>query len=272
MLVPKGEPGLAIPLANSRELSSTVVGLPVRVSLESADGGFAAKSIVLEAVAAWADATRTTQAYPGVERMAGDLRQASERAFRSGAMGPGEALSELIASSRELEREIASALTDLPADQGQERAALRERLRDTRTTTKALYLRSDMYRPEAYKRIFDNSRGSTAIAVRGVSPPYCSGFLVAKDAILTARHCLLIDKRFSEEYDASDLRSSTTSSTWRAPRSRRTPIRSRRSRSRVFPSSMGTRTSTSPCFGLTRTLTEKWREKSGPSSAFRRPP
>ena len=61
-----------------------------------------------------------------MERVASRLGQASEYAFRSGAMGPGEALSDLIASSRELEREIASAITDLPADKQQERAVLDE--------------------------------------------------------------------------------------------------------------------------------------------------
>ena len=205
VLVPDSEPDLAISLANSRALSSTVVGLPVRVKLESSEEGVVARSISLEAVAEWSDGARSTGTHQGVDKVAADLRQASERSFRSGGMGPGEALSELLASSQALERELANALVSLPADRAQERTVLRENLKKARATSKALYARSDVYRPEAYRRIFDNSRGTVAIAVRGVDRPYCSGFLVATDAILTARHCLLVDPELPDEFDASEL-------------------------------------------------------------------
>ena len=87
-------------------------------------------------------------------------------------------------------KELVSAYRVVDEADMQAQHQLIENFQEVHRTGKALYgtNRDDRYPPEAYQRIFDNSRGSLAILADG-GEVHCSGVLVARDHVLTNKHC-----------------------------------------------------------------------------------
>jgi V8-like Glu-specific endopeptidase len=62
-------------------------------------------------------------------------------------------------------------------------------VRSEKAIKKAIYGHSDVYPPQTYQDIFNQSRSVIGLARKGEGQVICSGVLIAADRVLTARHC-----------------------------------------------------------------------------------
>lgn len=63
---------------------------------------------------------------------------------------------------------------------------------------KALYGFDDSFYPETYQKIYENSKGGVAIKYKSSWEPHCSGSLISKSLVLTAKHCVSAGKTHLE--------------------------------------------------------------------------
>jgi hypothetical protein len=192
VLTPTVAPDVRIPVADPRSVEG-LVGLPVTAQVQKvASAGVRALDLQLGPVGEWLRRSSVLPAkrFPDLNRAVDALREQASAITSSNPSEVKQAQEALLPKSEQLERELVLAYGALPPGKTPQRDALVHQFRSVRDTTKAIYGRLDIYRPEAYKRIFENSRGSVALAVIGNPEPYCSGFLMGRDLVLTAAHCL----------------------------------------------------------------------------------
>jgi hypothetical protein len=144
-------------------------------------------------------------------REVNEAYQKVDRAFErvKGTQSTAVELRVLQQEFQSAEQALAEVYEELPSEMEEEQAVVREEYRALQLEQKALYgsNRDDMYPPEAYLRIYNNSKGSLAVALRGDPDPSCSGFLIGDDLVLTANHCIQdalpteLEVRFNYEED-----------------------------------------------------------------------
>ncbi len=212
VLVPDDAAHRPLLLANAGTVTPAMVGAPIRATVRPEnERSVTLESATLAAVADWreksADLPRAR--FRGVFEAFEDLDAATEAAFRPGAMAmPG--LEEALRSGVKLsEKEIVKAYGTLEPGEDELREILVERFAAATRQSKAFYSYDDRYRPRAYERIFNNSRGGVALSRKGrEKEPFCSGVLISDDLVLTALHCLdLLPEEISVVFDLEeDLR------------------------------------------------------------------
>jgi len=179
----------SLEVSNPNTVSTYARHLPVEAKLSlDPQQKVKVQDLSLEATSKWkraafrakADYHRITEAYDRLDAVA------------KRALGPDAR--EIDAAA--LKQEVANVNTAIvttyaaipPTDTESQREVLAT-FRDARRTGKAIYGFDDRYPPQTYQRIYENSRGTLALA-RGENKPHCSGVLIGRDLALTNYHCV----------------------------------------------------------------------------------
>ncbi|MGH9350537.1 MAG: trypsin-like serine protease [Vicinamibacterales bacterium] len=201
------------PVLNPDAVPQASLELPVRVTLRTEDDGVRVTTPpVLEAVASWRERRNrfSKLRFEALHVAFGALESRAE-AMRRGTMSGEE---ELTVPLAQVEEEIVDAYGALGSTDDESRKVLVRQFLEVRRTQKARYDRNDQYPPAAYDRIYRNSRGAVALADRDENGSFCSGVLVSRDLVLTARHCFTrllpeqrarVEARFNYERDLSGI-------------------------------------------------------------------
>jgi secreted trypsin-like serine protease len=207
IFMPKDKPSEYVSLPGTKELSSHTLGLPVTAVIEETRGAPLARQLELEAVSDWQEQkVLSRKSFPRIHAAMDELKAIFRKVLAPGQHNAGDARA-LLQASEKAERELINAYSLTEGQRSSERDELLRQFSTLRRTTKAIYTRLDNYPPEGYRRIFENSRSTGALAVRGERLPFCSGFLIGTDLFLTAAHCLEVyqpdelEVRFEYELD-----------------------------------------------------------------------
>lgn len=185
---------------NAETLSKYVQGLPLNYELAAGDetGTLQLKPVALQVSESW-NATGLGQKYDRLDQAFGRLDSAGIALARPDA---GEAQVDAFADQLQTTRtELArSYRTAIATADVAEQQALLETYRAVQRTGKAIYghRRDDRYPPQAYERIYANSKGSVAILESGRAV-HCSGVLIGRDLVLTNHHC--VEGLFPQDLD-----------------------------------------------------------------------
>ncbi len=201
-LSPTDDPSVSIPFDQATTVSPAAIGLPVAVTITNPQASNAnVNAVTLSAAREW---KAQSAALP--KQSADVLNHAFEKIDRaqaalfaaSGDSKSRETLAETVNAAKEQVVDAYATAHRSGAIAQEEIGALVKAYLALERTGKALYGKRDIYRPGAYERIFENSRGVGAVAPKNNAPAICTAFLVAKDAALTAAHCL-------QQYLATEL-------------------------------------------------------------------
>lgn len=184
-----------VPLAvqNSAELSKYAQRIPFEYQVtleEEGDAGVRVQPEKLTAVQRWDESRFSTkESLTAVENA---YRQLDERAITMASADATEQDAQAFGQQLKATKEELAVAYRAAGDSDMEtQHRLIENYTELQRTGKALYgiNRDDRYPPEAYQRIFENSRGSLAILRRN-RDVHCSGVLMARDFVLTNHHCI----------------------------------------------------------------------------------
>lgn len=180
-----------VPVANAEILPERVQRLPVQAQLtfDAELDMVRIDKLTLEPVANWnARSDRDKDRFAVANAAHEQLATAADRALAPDATEEDlTALADQVQATQEAIVEETQGDEPLTAD---EEAELRAQYMALRRTNKAIYRHDDRYRPQAYTRIYENSRGSLGLVKRGDSQPVCSGVLVGENLALTNYHCV----------------------------------------------------------------------------------
>jgi hypothetical protein len=181
----------AVPVANADILPDRVQQLQVQAQLtfDPALDMVRIDKLTLDPVATWnarsdRDKDRFAVANAAHER----LETVADR-----ALAPDATEEDLTALAEQVQATQAAIVEETQGDApltAEDEAELRAQYMALRRTNKAIYRHDDRYRPMAYTRIYENSRGSLGLVRRGESQPICSGVLVGENLALTNFHCI----------------------------------------------------------------------------------
>jgi secreted trypsin-like serine protease len=197
-LVPRQPQAPAIELEDSPSVPTAALNLPLTLTLQEDAHGTHVTSFTLQALSNW-DREKSRLSSPrfkATQDAFANLAAATEKAMQPGTLGGDtRLLAEKLDSTASA---LADAYAQTPPADALTRRELVRRYRDI-TTTQKQYGDNDVYPPETYDHIFQNSRGIAALG-RPDEPTFCSGVLIAADLFLTAAHCL--DKYAPGELEA----------------------------------------------------------------------
>jgi len=185
---------------NSAQLSKYAQRIPYEYQLELEDEDSASVTVQaqqLTAVKRWRESEFPTKG--DLTAVEDAYRQLDERAL---SIVPADATDEDVKAFNEqlgaTKEQLIAAYRAAGDDDVETQHEIIENYTELQRTGKALYglNRDDRYPPEAYRRIFENSRGSLAILQVG-GDVHCSGVLIARDFVLTNQHC--VDGFFVQE-------------------------------------------------------------------------
>ncbi len=183
----------AVKVNNADYLGQQVRQMPVQAVVGAGPGDTVElKDVELQATKRWNDRSPAWRArYGKVDAAQKKLSEAAESALTAEASESD--LKVLKQSVDETQQELVQAYQNLPAGQRREQRALVEQHAELRRLDKSLYGidRDDRYPPQAYERIYANSRGSFALRVKGQDKPRCSAVLIGEKLALTNHHCIL---------------------------------------------------------------------------------
>lgn len=181
-------------VTNSEDLSKFAQRIPYEYEIEvddAAEGTVNLKAQQLTAVKKWQETDFATKDdFTALENAYQALDQSALSIVR-----PEATAVDAQRFSRVLDRtkqELVAAYQrtiDTGADNDSQRQII-QNYQELERTGKALYgiARDDRYPPEAYQRIYANSRGSLAL-LSGSGDVHCSGVLIADEYALTNQHC-----------------------------------------------------------------------------------
>ncbi|RDZ28585.1 serine protease [Lysobacter silvisoli] len=187
----------AVPVVNPGALGQNVRQLPVQVVVSDTPAGVEGVrigAVKLQATERWRQLSPQQRSkFGNVDAAQRRLGAAAESALRPNAT-PAD-LGRLRQAVDATERQVLSAYRSLPPSQRSEQRVLVEQHSELRRAKKSLYglNRDDRYPPQAYERIYANSRGAFALRVRGEEMPRCSAVLIGETLALTNNHCILED-------------------------------------------------------------------------------
>lgn len=192
----------AVKVSNADYLGQSVRQMPVQAVVTAGpDDSVELKDVELQATKRWNDRSPAWRArYGNVDVAQKKLSTVAEKALSAEATQSD--LKQLKQTVDEAEQQVIQAYQSLPAAQRQEQRALVEQHAELRRLNKSLYGldRDDRYPPQAYERIYANSRGAFALRVKGQEKPRCSAVLIGEKLALTNNHCIL--EEATEELEA----------------------------------------------------------------------
>lgn len=192
----------AVKVSNADYLGQSVRQMPVQAVVTAGpDDSVELKDVELQATKRWNDRSPAWRArYGKVDVAQKKLSTVAEKALSAEATQSD--LKQLKQTVDEAEQQVIQAYQALPAAQRQEQRALVEQHAELRRLNKSLYGldRDDRYPPQAYERIYANSRGAFALRVKGQEKPRCSAVLIGEKLALTNNHCIL--EEATEELEA----------------------------------------------------------------------
>lgn len=192
----------AVKVSNADYLGQSVRQMPVQAVVTAGpDDSVELKDVELQATKRWNDRSPAWRArYGNVDVAQKKLSTVAEKALSAEATQSD--LKQLKQTVDEAEQQVIQAYQALPAAQRQEQRALVEQHAELRRLNKSLYGldRDDRYPPQAYERIYANSRGAFALRVKGQEKPRCSAVLIGEKLALTNNHCIL--EEATEELEA----------------------------------------------------------------------
>jgi hypothetical protein len=131
------------------------------------------------------------RAFPEVDAAQNRLKLAMGRTLIRGS-GSAE-FSTAQNAAGELERKIKDSYASLDAASRRLRGrTLVDQHAEVRRLQRDFFRKdyNERYAPETYQRIYANTRGASALRLKGEDLPLCSGVLIAKHLVLTNRHCV----------------------------------------------------------------------------------
>ena len=194
----------AIPVANPTAIGQDLRQLPVQVVVsETAGASDEVKigAVKLQATERWQrlDPQQRLK-YRNVDAAQRRLGVAADSALRPNATQAD--LGRLRLAVEATEKQVVAAYRSLPPEQRAEQRVLVEQHSELRRAKKSLRTpnRDDRYPPQAYERIYANSRGAFGLRVRGDPEPRCSAVLIGEKLALTNNHCIL--EELPDEFEA----------------------------------------------------------------------
>jgi V8-like Glu-specific endopeptidase len=182
-----------VPVANANVVGQQVRQLPVEVVVSGGPADtVTVHDVKLQASAHWEQLPpEQRRRYRRVDAAQRQLSNAADAALRPDATDAD--IAQLKQAVERTERQVVAAYKTVPAGQRREQRALVEQHRELRRAQKSLYGidRDDRYPPQAYERIYANSRGAFGLRVKGDARPRCSAVLVGEKLALTNNHCIL---------------------------------------------------------------------------------
>ena len=183
----------AVKVNNADYLGQQVRQMPVQAVVAPGPGdSVELKDVELQASKRWNDRSPAWRArYGKLDSAQKKLDEAAQSALTESASESD--LKRLKQSVEEAQKEAVQAYRALPASQRQEQRAIVEQHAELRRLDKSLYGldRDDRYPPQAYEKIYANSRGAFALRVKGQDKPRCSAVLIGEKLALTNNHCIL---------------------------------------------------------------------------------
>ncbi|MFA6985669.1 MAG: trypsin-like peptidase domain-containing protein [Arenimonas sp.] len=192
----------AVPIANAQFLSQQVRQLPVEVVVSEGPGdSVKLEEVKLQATKRWEELSNAQrQRYGAIDVAQRRLDRMAQSALNSTATRAdiGRLKQAVVAT----ELKVLESYKAIPDSQRMEQRVLVEQYSELRRAEKSLYgfARDDRYPPQAYERIYANSRGAFALRVKAESTPRCSAVLISERLALTNNHCIL--EELPEELEA----------------------------------------------------------------------
>lgn len=183
----------AVKVNNADYLGQQVRQMPVQAVVAPGPGDTVElKDVELQASKRWNDRSPAWRArYGKLDAAQKKLDEAAQSALTENASEAD--LKRLKQSVAEAQNEAVQAYQALSSSQRQEQRAIVEQHAELRRLDKSLYGldRDDRYPPQAYEKIYANSRGAFALRVKGQDKPRCSAVLIGEKLALTNNHCIL---------------------------------------------------------------------------------
>lgn len=182
-----------IAVSNPDAISANVRQMPVQAVVTQATGNSVRlQGVQLQATKRWNDLPAARRAkYRALDAQQRRVSAAADVALKPNASERD--LRQLKQSVEEAEKRVVEAYKSVPAMQRSEQRELVEQHAELRRLNKSLYGlgHDDRYPPQAYQRIYANSRGAFALHARSDDKPRCSAVLIGEKLALTNNHCIL---------------------------------------------------------------------------------
>lgn len=203
-LKPVGDGTTAIPLAPDQKLPEAAKDAPVNVRVQLENGTARITGVTLPVLADWSNAKANFAGSPDLVGAMDALKQASDRALHvepaSTPASPDEHVARDETGRSDLTEELGKTEEQIIAeylkliDQSPKDVVRRTQLVSmfvkTKRSNKALYGRPDYYASTSYLSMYNAAKSAVALAVADTQKAFCSGVLISRDLVLTARHCL----------------------------------------------------------------------------------
>lgn len=192
---------IRLPIAPPSVIPPGVAGVPLSVQVRRQDDQLKITSATLPAIDQWRRVrSELSQKHPQLVAPFEQLERRSDRILPQNFLRGESTVRPDLAPEAQFkafneeaivaENAIIEAFLSLDAADAEGRSRLIDLFSTTLRTRKAIYGRSDLYRPMIYQMIRDASRGSVAIVEKNPDRVRCSGVLVGQNIVLTALHCL----------------------------------------------------------------------------------
>lgn len=182
----------SVEVANPNIVAQQVRQMPVQAAIVDGPGdSVQLQNVQLQATKRWNDLPSAKRAqYRNVDTAQRRLSNVAESAL--GADATDADLRRLKQSVDATENQVVQAYKTLGASQRSEQRELVEQHAELRRLNKSLYGfdHDDRYPPQAYERIYANSRGAFALRARQEDKPRCSAVLISEKLALTNNHCI----------------------------------------------------------------------------------
>lgn len=192
----------AVPVSNASAVGQQVRQVPILAAVIDGPGdSVQLQDVQLQATKRWNDLEPAQRAkYRNVDAAQRRMSNIAETAL--GAEATAADLRQLKRSAEVTEQQLVQAYKTLGAGQRSEQRELVEQHAEVRRLSKSLYGldHDDRYPPQAYQRIYANSRGAFALRARQEDKPRCSAVLIGETLALTNNHCILDET--AEEFEA----------------------------------------------------------------------
>lgn len=192
----------AVTVANPDAVAQAVRQMPVQAVIVDGPGdSVQLQDVQLQATKRWNDLPSAKRAqYRNVDVAQRRLSNAAESAL--GADATDSDLRALKRSVEATENQVIQAYKTLDPGDRVEQRELVEQHAELRRLNKSLYGldRDDRYPPQAYERIYANSRGAFALRAMQEEKPRCSAVLIGERLALTNNHCIL--EEAPDEFEA----------------------------------------------------------------------
>lgn len=196
----------AVPVANPSVIAQQVRQMPVEAVVTAAPataagtaGAVQVQSVELQASRKWNTLPQDKRVrYRRLDAAQRRLDTAAERALAPDAGDPE--LQQLKVATEAAQDAAVAAYMSLPEGDREAQREMVEQHAELLRLEKSLYGRDDRYPPQAYERIYANSRGAFALHAKAEDKPRCSAVLIGQRLALTNNHCIF--EEAPDEFEA----------------------------------------------------------------------